>query len=295
MPIKPNLPPRPAHALSGFSLLAIEGPDAAAFLQAQLMNDVMALAPRQWQWNGWLSAKGRVIALFALVRLDPERYWLVLPDFPAAELLPLLQRYVFRSKLRLAVLEDWCAAAALDISVDGSEGRDRVAGEDDSGFELDLGGDARARSLRLLPRRNPDLAPGKPDIDQDWTLQDIAHGLPRLDVSQREAWTAQMLSLERLRAFSLKKGCYPGQEIVARTHYLGQAKRGLVRLRGQGLRPGQALSGPEGKLGSIVCASADGLEALAVLPAGLDPGLVLVNDAGACVPLPLQDGLARPR
>ena len=90
-------------ALPGYSLLACGGPDAASFLQAQTMNDLRLLAPGHWQWNGWLSAKGRVICLFALWRRSELDYLALLPDFPAAELQPLLQRYVFRSKLRLAV------------------------------------------------------------------------------------------------------------------------------------------------------------------------------------------------
>ena len=62
---------------------------------------------------------------------------------------------------------------------------------------------------------------------QAWIEQDLRHGLPRLPVSQREAWTPQMLSLQRLRAYSLSKGCYPGQEPVARLHYRGHPNRGL--------------------------------------------------------------------
>src|SRR6187455_2721492 len=89
--------------LSGFSLLACNGPDASAFLQAQTMNDLRGLLDGQWQWNGWLSAKGRVVCLFALWRRSHQEYLAILPDFPAAELQPLLQRFVFRSKLRLAV------------------------------------------------------------------------------------------------------------------------------------------------------------------------------------------------
>ena len=123
MPIKTNLTESCTPALGGFTLLAAEGPDAEAFLQAQLMNDVRALSPRQWQWNGWLNAKGRVQALFALIRLAPDAFWLVLPDFAAIELVPLLQRYVFRSKVKLRVVDDWQAAASL------SSGPGTVAGE----------------------------------------------------------------------------------------------------------------------------------------------------------------------
>ncbi len=61
-----------------------------------------------------------------------------------------------------------------------------------------------------------------------WAGAHLRAGIPRLPASQHDKWTPQQLSLDRLDAFSVKKGCYPGQEIVARTHFLGKAKRGLV-------------------------------------------------------------------
>ena len=84
-------------------MLTLEGRDAAAFAQAQFMNDVAVLAPGHWQWNGWLTPKGRVIALFALLKFDEQTLWLLLPDADPAELAAQLQRFVFRSKVRIAV------------------------------------------------------------------------------------------------------------------------------------------------------------------------------------------------
>ena len=69
---------------TSISILQAMGAEAASFLQAQAMNDVLALAPGQWQWNGWLNPKGRVIALFALLRTSADSFLVVLPDFPAA-------------------------------------------------------------------------------------------------------------------------------------------------------------------------------------------------------------------
>ena len=91
------------------------------------------------------------------------------------------------------------------------------------------------------------------------TIEDWGVGM------RAEAWTPQMLSLERLAAFSLKKGCYPGQEIVARTHYLGKSKRSLVRIEGRDLASGQSLLGGAGEeLGQLASATDDGRQALAV-------------------------------
>ena len=289
MTFKTNLPARSCPALSGFSVLEARGADAAAFLQAQSMNDVTALAPGHWHWNGWLTPKGRVVALFALLRRAPDRFWAVLPDFPAAELQARLQRYVFRSKLTLS-LPPVLPAAGPQVQTPAP---DQAAGDDAGGIALDFGGRGGPRTLWLLPATDPALAPAEAGNDRAWHAADLAHGLPRLPAAAVEAWTPQMLSLGRLSAYSLKKGCYPGQEIVARTHYLGQAKRELARLEGQALHPGLAVDTAAGtSAGHIVCADESGLHALAVL--GAEAGDDLVAGGRPCRRLTLLDGLARP-
>ena len=267
MSFKTNRPPGPVSALSGFSLLGISGPDAATFLQAQTMNDVRALAPGHWHWNGWLNAKGRLIALFALLKLADDDFIVVLPDFPAEQLLPLLQRYVFRSKLRLQVIDDLVAAAqpSPPAADDGRHG-DRIAGDRQSGLLLDFSGDELRRNLLLLPAGSELLAAPDADCDDEWLAADLAHGLPRLAASQSEAWTPQMLSLQRMHAFSLGKGCYPGQEIVARTHYLGQARRSMSRVGGTALEVAATITDAGGSaIGTVISVTRDGCNGLAVV------------------------------
>ena len=286
---KPSTHQTPVFALSGWSVLRLEGADAARFAQAQFMGDLDALAAGHWQWNGWLTPKGRVIALFALLRHDAERLRLLLPDADPAAFATALSRYVFRSKLRivpesgLAVSGRFgapCHAAGAAFAGDGAA----------SGLELDLGGDGGARSLLI----GPEAAARHPDLDSRWRGFDLAHGLPRLAADQAEQWTPQQLSLGRLRAYSVKKGCYPGQEIVARTHFLGQAKRGLARLECDAPMPaGQvvAAQAPDRPLGTIV--SREGRQALAVLPLELEDEANLLAGDVPCRRLPLLDGLAR--
>ena len=106
---------------------------------------------------------------------------------------------------------------------------------------------------------NGPVAPEDPAAVARWQAFDVEHGLPRLPDSQVEHWTPQQLSLERLGAFSVKKGCYPGQEIVARTHFLGQAKRGLALLEGTAQMPVAADVNTEtGALGKVIASVADG-------------------------------------
>lgn len=290
MTFKTNLPAASCPALSGFTVLEIRGADAATFLQAQAMNDVAALAPGQWQWNGWLTPKGRVVALFALLRAAPDHFLAVLPDFPATELQQRLQRFVFRSKLSLRVATDWVAAAGPALALPSP---DRAEGSIEHGWALDFGGDGGPRTLWLLHTLHPALAPAVADLDDAWRATDLAHGLPRLPAEAVEAWTPQMLSLGRLSAFSLKKGCYPGQEIVARTHYLGQAKRSLVQLVGTGLKPGLAVDTAAGPAGNVVCTDVQGFQALAVLAAD-SAETPLTIGGEPCQRVPLLGGLARP-
>ena len=278
--------PRPeTFALPSHRVLALSGRDALKFAQAQFMSDVVALAPGHWQWSGWLTPKGRVIALFVLLRLDDETLWLLLPDFDAGELASQLQRYVFRSKLALDARDEFHASGAFARPVQASGAAFARIGD---GIELDLGGDGGPRSLRI------DASPASDDAKSlaEWLAFDIAHGLPRLAQSQREHWTPQQLSLERLRAFSVKKGCYPGQEIVARTHFLGQAKRGLALFESEApLLVGGEIHDGERAIGSIVAAT-DAL-ALAVLPLERGDTAALTAGGTALRERKLLDGLAR--
>lgn len=293
MSFKPNPLVSPCPALHATGILRVSGRDAAAFLQAQSMNDVAALAEDQWHWNGLLTAKGRVIALFALARTGPETFLVLAPDTGAAELKSHLQRFVFRSKLSL---DDATGLLAAVQPGAGGDGGNALLDGGDGAIGLDLSGEGGQRLLWLLPEGDARLVAEDAAATAAWRLADLAHGLPRLAPAQREAWTPQMLSLERLHAFSLKKGCYPGQEIVARTHYLGQAKRGLQRLGAEApLAEDAPVTGPDGQeLGRLACVAGHGTrhEALAVLPAALDEGLALM--AGQPLRrLPLLGGLAR--
>jgi hypothetical protein len=292
--------PSEACSLPDWQMVEVAGADAAAFLQAQTMNDVRPLAPGNWQWNGWLNPKGRLIALFALAALEAQRYWLVVPDFPASELAARMQRFVFRSKVKLGARADLQAFGAFAAPSQARGAMLHREGGDAGAIEFDLGGEGGARALRIAPV--PATLIGVADLegslraDADaqcvwrWTAFDLAHGLPRLSIDQSEQWTPQMLSLDRLGAYSLKKGCYPGQEIVARTHFLGQAKRALARVAGEGLATGAEIAA-EGRALGVVVASAAG-EALAVLAVDRPEGEWTCGGV-ACRELPLLGGLAR--
>lgn len=288
MPDNPN----PLFALADHRLLVLQGPDAVRFAQAQFMSDVAGLADGQWQWSGWLTPKGRVIALFALLRLDPERVWLLLPDADPDEIAAMLRRFVFRSKL---VVEP-----RPDLGVAGSFARAQAEGAAIAmpaadTLLLDMGGEGGARTLRIAPGA---AAPSDDAGSAAWRAFDLAHGLPRLDPGQSDRWTPQQLSLQRLQAYSVKKGCYPGQEIVARTHFLGQAKRGLRLLASAAAAaPGDAVQLADGTAAGVVVCTAtlpDGghlIQVVAPLDAVAEDFVLHGQPAPARA---WQGGLARP-
>ena len=227
----PDNPQRPAPSdfrLDGHVVLALSGPDAIAFAQAQFMNDVAPLGVMDWHWSGWLTPKGRVIALFALLRRDEQTLWLVLPDADPETVRSALSRFVFRSKVRIEVLDDVAATGSFMAPTEAEGARAAML---DGGFiEMDMRGSGGERTLRFGPA---DAAPNA-SAQMDWQAADLRHGLPRLPQSQVEQWTPQQLSLDRLAAFSVKKGCYPGQEIVARTQYRGILKRRMALAHAEG-------------------------------------------------------------
>ncbi len=266
-------------------VLALDGVDAVAFAQAQFANDVVALADGHWHWSAWLSAKGRVLAVFQLLRLDAHTLRLVCHDGDAGAMAEQLRRFVFRRKVAIGITEQVVQVAMqLPAKARGAA----LARLDEGAIELDVGSAALPRLLRLVA--DVDAAPDAA-AELAWRQSDLRFGLPRLDGSQREQWTPQQLGLDRLAAYSVKKGCYPGQEIVARTHFLGKAKRAATLLQvPAGSAPGEEVRKEGQAIGTVV--SVAGSLALAVLP--LDAGEEGLSVAGGpAMVWPLIEGLAR--
>jgi folate-binding protein YgfZ len=288
LPDNHSLAPPPCFALPDHALIALEGVDATAFAQAQFANDVAALTPGHWQWNAWLTPKGRVIAVFALLKLAEDSILLVVPDLDAGEFTTQLQRLVFRRKLKVE------AHSAMQVSgtfAAASIARNARIGMIGESIEIDYGDADQPRSLRISAAS---LATPDSQASAAWMQYDLQHGLVRLPAGQREQWTPQQLSLERLPAFSVKKGCYPGQEIVARTHFLGKAKRGLVLFEADApVEAGMEVSDGERVIGTVVSACAGDISlALAVLP--LDRSVAPLHAGGQNLrEVALQGGLER--
>ncbi len=231
-------------ALPHLGLLAASGPDTAAFLQGQLTCDVRQVSPELSRLGAHCTPKGRMLATLRLFRRE-ESYLLSLPRERAATLARRLGLYILRASTRLEDAGETLVSAGLSgprapallagvlgaapDTVDGvlsSRGITaiRVPGNVPC-FELH--GDAGAmRSLwEALPAA---LARGG---DEAWRLLRILAGVPTVHAATAEAFVPQMTNLERLGGVSFRKGCYTGQEVVARTHYLGKLKRRMYLAR----------------------------------------------------------------
>lgn len=201
-------------------VLRAAGPDALAFLQGQLTNDVRLLIDGRTQLAALNTPQGRVVALLRLRQHEGAIYAL-LPSELLEPVCALLRRFVLRSKVQLQVAADlhvgWIEgnAAAAALAFDYAPGRTVVAAPADAWNSMTGSATPQAR----------------PGVDNKWRGLDIAAGLPQVFAATSGAFVPQMLNLDLLDAISFTKGCYTGQEIVARTQHLGRIKRRLLRYR----------------------------------------------------------------
>ncbi|RUL79806.1 YgfZ/GcvT domain-containing protein [Dyella choica] len=184
----------------------MEGPDAIAFAHSQFASQVTALADRRWQFSSWLDAQGRVRNLFHLVRLGDERLLVILRGGDATSFMENLRRFVFRSRIKLSVTKGSLAGAAATPL-----------------HEVDMQDDV----IRLGCGTHAMLFGDNVSSDDAWRLQQLREGWAWLPDNALNELVPPALSLHRLGAVAIDKGCYPGQEIVARLHYRGGNKRHL--------------------------------------------------------------------
>ena len=236
--------------LTRYGLLSVSGDDAREFLHAQLTNDVRNLPADRAALAGWCSAKGRLLASF-LVIPAPHGFLLQLARDLAAPVAKRLGMFVLRSKVKIADESDaWTQLGlwgedlpARDVAWDGEVCTVRVA---------------EKRFLRLSRSAEAKTTAS----EDDWIVREIRDGRPFISAATQDQFVPQMVNLEKLGGIDFQKGCYPGQEIVARAQYRGEVKRRMVRLQappGSALRPGDPYEG------GVVVDSAAG-ELLAVKP-----------------------------
>jgi len=244
--------------LERYGLLHAAGDDARAFLHAQLTNDIEHLPPATARYAGWCSPKGRLLATFLVVPFSGG-FLLQLSRDLAPAILKRLQMYVLRSKVKLADASGawtqfgvWGTEAGAPLSVRVGDGAVTVSIEPGRALVLAEG----AAAQRFAPNASA----------EDWALAEVRAGRALIDQSTQDQFVPQMVNYELAGGVDFQKGCYPGQEIVARAQYRGEVKRRLYRLRGAALKAGQELfsdDAPGQPSGTVV--NAAGEESLAVL------------------------------
>jgi tRNA-modifying protein YgfZ len=238
--------------LTRYGLLSVSGDDAREFLHAQLTNDIQNLPPERAALAGWCSAKGRLLATF-LVIPAPQGYLLQLARDLTPAVAKRLSMFILRLKVKITDESDaWAQFGVWDA--DWPAGAITWEGER---VTVPVGD---KRFLRLEPVASVSLT-CKADEDA-WSVQEIRAGHPLITAATQDQFVPQMVNLETLGGVDFRKGCYPGQEIVARAQYRGQVKRRMVRLpapQGARLQPGQEYNG-----GTVVDSA--GGELLAVMP-----------------------------
>lgn len=260
--------------LPDIAVVRARGGAVRPFLARQLTCDVEALARDRPLLGAWLTSKGRVLSLLNLVELDDASVLLLLPAALAPDLLARMRMYVLREDV---VLEPDPRLQVAGLS--GRAARDCIAQLTPGALPAPVPL-SRAPDLCLLV--GPATAVQRvaerlahPVLDTArWCAALIRAGLPAVEPNTRESFIPQMLNLDRLDAVSFTKGCYPGQEIVARTQHLGRIKRRMFVARGELgdalAQPGDAIA-VDGALdapGRVVLAARDGPGQilLAVLP-----------------------------
>jgi len=271
-------------SLSHLGVIRAEGPDAASFLHGQLTQDFSLLGAGEARLAALCTAKGRMIASFIGIRPEPERVLLVCSRDILAATLKRLSMFVLRAKAKLGdasaefVLHGLAGSALTANGIDpASPPGQRTAVGEASVVSL-YPADGVPRALWIAPAGS--AAPvGDPLAPALWQWSEVRSGIVTLSTPVVEAFVPQMLNYESVGGVNFKKGCYPGQEVVARSQFRGTLKRRAYLVTaeaplaaGQEVFAGsdveqpvgtvaQAAAGPDGRWSALVSMQIAALEA----------------------------------
>lgn len=220
----------------------VEGEDATTFLQGQFSNDINAVTSTAGQISSYCTPKGRMLAIFYICKRD-DTYHLLTSKDVAEEVIRRLQMYVMRSKVVITPMDNASLvgvcndsqAKVLDtLQLTPTETPYQVSATDDC---LCMNVPSISPRYLIICNQPPEQLEqlNSDDINvyshSYWQWLDIMAGLPSITQNVQEAFVPQMANMELIDGVSFSKGCYPGQEIVARLHYLGNANRRMFRLK----------------------------------------------------------------
>lgn len=282
-------------ALPTLGVIAADGEDAVKFLQGQLTQDVALMGAHEARLAAFCSAKGRMLASFVVIKRSPERLLLVCSRDLLAPTVKRLQMFVLRAKVKLADASDahavfGLAGDALPAALPDAPWSHLAVG-DTSTVRL-YPGAGTPRALWVGPAG--EAPTGAPLREQDWAFLDTASGVATLTQPVVEAFVPQMLNYESVGGVNFKKGCYPGQEVVARSQFRGTLKRrAYVAQADAALQAAQEVFHPadaEQPVGTVVQAAADpagGWRTIVSMQTSAADGQPLRAGDASLTPLPL--------
>jgi len=262
-----------------FDRITVTGRDATSYLQAQLSQNLSAVTDSHSPLAAWCTPQGRVIALMRLLKKLDDGIGLVLPRELADEVVAGLQKYRLRADVAFERAGDVFRALAVASAPDLEllRARDLLpASRQDATRRGDglhaVCADRAGGLIELYGSNNAFAEAGlefsAPLSDADWQASRIAAGIVDIVPATSNRFSPHMLNLDRLGAVSFDKGCYPGQEIVARTQYRGRVKRRLAHYRAASpLAVGDPVELDGTGVGEVVAAAER--EALVLLPVEL--------------------------
>lgn len=260
--LKPVDPAPRQTRLADMGVVRAQGADAVKFLQGQLSNDIARLRADYSLLAGLHNAQGRAIAVLRLVLAGPDEILALVPRELAATVAARLGKFVLRAKVKISdgsaewdiagietldIAEGMAAASIGAVRRDG-DGRLWVCVSPSRWLVA-----SRAAAHSAEPRGDEEdaalhVGSPMPSMSRDeWRALDLAAGLPQVYAATSEAFVAQMLNLDLVDGIAFDKGCYTGQEVIARAHYRGKVKRRMQRFRTR--EPSKLNAGDAGTLG----------------------------------------------
>lgn len=214
-----------SFTLPDLCVLQFQGADAVSFLHAQVSNDLEHLAADQACIAAYCTAKGRSLATMLLWREQDETVFALVRRDLSEALIKRLRMFVLRSKVTISlselqvygVADSSPAQSVWSVQRDGTDTLIQAPGE--------------LNGLRRFWRVSPLQNAAAQASEGRWESADILAGLPWIGAATQDLFIPQTLNLDLIGGINFKKGCYPGQEVVARSHYRGTIKRRMMAAR----------------------------------------------------------------
>ena len=248
--------------LTDWGVLQVQGDDATTFLQGQLTNDVALMPVGQARLSGYCSAKGRLLASFVVLKREANAYHLLMARDLLAATQKRLQMFVMRAKCQLQDVSDQWRLTGITGAETLADMPDWACQAADDGWILRLPSAEVKQAIWIQPATAAD--PAQPsEMADGWAFHRALSGVAMVTQATTEHFVPQMINYESVDGVSFKKGCYPGQEVVARSQFRGAIKRRAAVYtladpnQQQVVEPGMPVftAGPDGEECGVVAAA----------------------------------------